>query len=106
MTAIRAAQFPDDSLDLLVRDFTVLVPRRACRVEADQPEGVALQLRFEHGAEDALEAGVRKEQSRGDVEERDVVIARDDEAMRHAELIDEALRRCELCAPRALCDVA
>ena len=38
LAATGFAQLSSDSLDLLVGDFTVLVPRRSRRVEADQPE--------------------------------------------------------------------
>src|SRR5688572_14349181 len=100
------AQLSSYSLDLLVRDFTVLVPRRARGVQAGQLESIALQLRLEHRAEDSREACVRKEQSCDDIEERDIVIARDNQAIRDAELVDEAFRGCELRAPRPLRDVA
>ena len=101
-----SAQLPGDSLDLLVGDLTVLVSRRSGRVETDQLEGIACQLRFEGRAEDTLESCIRKERARDDVEQRDVVIAGNDQAMRHAELIDETLRARELRPSRALRDVA
>src|SRR5687767_4251476 len=55
-----STQLPGDSLDLPVRNFAVLVARRSRRVDADQQEPVAFQVRLEYRPEDALESRVRE----------------------------------------------
>lgn len=95
-----------DTPDLLHRHFAVLVAVRPRRVHAEHEQVRRLERGFQFRAEHALMIRVRIAQPRERVEERNVVIARNDERRRRAERIDERARRRELGSARALRDIA
>ncbi len=104
--AARRAQLQAGVVDLPLRHLAVLVPPRARRVEQDEQHVPELDDLLEPRPESAAEAVVGLECTTDDVEQRDVVVARDRHAASDLAACDEALRGVELRAARALRDVA
>src|SRR6185436_3512142 len=90
---------------LLVQPSGTAERQGTCAVQTDDDHFVVLKHGLEVGADVSAIGSVRVEEPGGDVEERHVVIAWDDQQGKR-QPVEEGSRFPELCAPRTLREVS